>query len=358
MVHGKYVECEGVIDKFLPQDIHVYYFCGGRGIGKTYGALDLCRKIGTGEKHFDDIDSNEKFLYLRRTATEAATIATPELCPFKKYNSNEGYNINADFNGKLGFGNFYLDLGKKHHIGYCAGLSTFANLRGVDYSDVSLILYDECIPENKNKHPLKDEGYLVLDMLETINRNRALENKPEVIFVMLSNPIELGNPMLTQLDLVSILNSMIFKNQERYTSKARSLHIEKYKDHEVSKEKGEKSMLYRFASTTGYNERSLSGDFVTADLDLIKSSEPLNSYVPYIRIENICIYEHKSNGTFYVSQKLNKCKHTFKARQQDLIRELFYWRYKKLMIYRMIFFDNYATKVVLESMLNYKPTFG
>lgn len=113
MKHGFYVEVEPVILRFLKdKDIHIFYFCGGRGTGKTYGALDMCRKIGVGELKLDDTVDDNKFLYLRRTRTEAETVASPEASPFKVYNRNEGYEITSDFSFKLGFGNFYFDAGK------------------------------------------------------------------------------------------------------------------------------------------------------------------------------------------------------------------------------------------------------
>lgn len=355
MIHDLYVEVEPVILKFVVKGVHVFYFCGGRGIGKTYGALDLCRKLAQGEIKFDSRTSGaEKFLYLRRTSIEAQTIAKPESCPFKKYNAKEGYEINADFSQKLGFGNFYMDSEQTQKIGICAGLSTFSNLRGVDFSEITFILYDECLPENKNKTVLKNEGFLLLDMLETINRNRIMEGLGEVVLCMLSNPIDLASDFLSQLEITPILNTMIFKQQEKYTSYERSLHIEKYIDHKVSKEK-EQSFLYKFAKPTGYNERSLSGDFVDNDLTLIKKVD-LKDYRPFLTLENICVYEHKSDTSIcHISQTMMPARYTFRVYEREKFREVFYWRYKLLVVERRVTYDNFATKTVFESMIKFKP---
>lgn len=358
MKHGLYVEVEPVILKYMQKQVNFYYFVGGRGIGKTYGALDLCRKIGTGETiTFENFEwkpaENAKFLYLRRTGVEAQSVASPQSCPFKKYNTNEGYSINADFNSKLGFGNFYLDEEKTKIIGYVAALSTFANLRGVDFSDVEFILYDECIPENKNKHPLKDEGFLFLNMLETVNRNRSLEGEREVISCLLSNAIDLGSNLLSQLNITPILNDMIFKNQEKYTSYERSLHIEKYENHGVSELKSE-SALYKFSAGTGFNERALSGKFIDNDLGLIKKVN-LKEYSPYLSLENICVYKHKSNGTYHISQIMTPAQYVFRAYEKDKFRTVFYWLYKLLVVERKVSYDNYQTKTVFDSMINFKP---
>lgn len=353
MRHGYYLEIGPIIKKFHAKGIHVFYFCGGRGIGKTYSALDCCREIATQDWILDESIEKNRFLYMRRTAVEAQSVAAPESCPFKTYNKNEKYTINADFNSKLGFGKFYLDDEKEHHVGYCAALSTFANLRGIDFVDVPFILYDECIPENKNKHPLKDEGFLFLNMLETINRNRKIEGLPEVIVVMLSNPIDLASPFLSQLELTPTINKMIFRNQDKYTDYQRSFHLEKLTNHVVSKDK-ESSFLYRFAAPTGFNDRALSGDFMDNDLGLVKKVN-LTEYTAFLSVENICVYKHKSDTEYYISQTMNHAQYVFKAYEREKVRTVFYWLYKLLVVERKVFYDNFNTKVVFEAMIRYKP---
>lgn len=350
MKHGLYVEVEPVVRKFLPKGITIYYFCGGRGIGKTYSGLDLCRQIG--DESCDLFEKN-KFMYLRRTGVEAQSVASPESCPFKKYNTNEGYSIYADFNAKLGFGNFYMDGESKKQIGYIAALSTFSNLRGVDFSDVALILYDECIPESKNKKPLKNEGFLFLNMLETINRNRLLDGEQEVVVILLSNAIDLGSDLLSQLNLTSVINNMIFQGKEKYTDYARSLHIENYGEHKVSELKAE-SALYKFANGTGFNDRALTGKFIDNDLDLIKKVD-LNEYSAFLTLENICVYSHKSNGSYHISQTCMPSKYTFRAYEKEKFRTVFYWMYKLLVVERKVTYDNYQTKAVFDQMIHFKP---
>ena len=357
MVHGYYVEVEPTILKFLyEKQVHIFYFCGGRGIGKTYGALHMCREIGEGTLKLDPDFEGEKFLYLRRSGVEAQSVASPDACPFKAYNRNERTDIYAEFTSKLGFGQFYMRKAAEEEpiqIGYCAALSTFANLRGVDFSDVSFILYDECIPESKNKRPLKDEGFLLLNMLETINRNRAIEGRREIVLCMLSNPIDLGSDLLSQLQLTPILNNMIMRGQEKYTDKSRSLHIEKLTDVKVSEDKKD-SILYKFANDTGFTERSLSGDFLDNDLELVKKVN-LTEYVCEFSLENIYIYHHKSAEEWYISTSRNTPRVAFRVYEREKFRTAFYWKYKLLVAERRVFYDNYATRTIFDSMIKYKP---
>lgn len=357
MVHGYYVEVEPVITRYLNEKaIHFFYFCGGRGIGKTYGALDLCRKVGEGTYKFDKSKQVEKFLFLRRTGVEAELAASPKANPFKRYSSDEGIEIYPEFNSKLGFGDYYMRRPEQEplHLGYCAALSTFSNLRGIDLSDVTLIVYDECIPETKNKKPLKDEGFLLLNVIETINRNRILSGEQEVVVVLLSNPIDLASDLLSQLALTPILNNLIMKRQDKYTDKERSLHIEKYTDLRVSADK-KQSALYKFAGNTGFTESALSGDFLNNDLHRIKKVN-LTEYSCEIAIENIYIYKHKSEDLWYISTVRNTpSQGYFKVYQREKFRTVFYWKYKLLIAENLVTFDNYATKAVFESMIKYKP---
>lgn len=351
MIYGKYVEAESIINRFIHKDVFFYYLCGGRGIGKTYGAMDMCRRIGTGS--LDILGESGKFLYLRRTAVEAISVASPESCPFKKYNKLEGYSICADFDQKRGFGQFYYDEEMTVPIGYVAALSTFANLRGIDFSDVTLILYDECVPENKNKKPLKDEGFLFLNAYETINRNRIIEGKTEVVVLFLSNAIDLGADLLSQLVLTPILNNLVFKGQEKYTDYKRSLHIELYKNHPVSKEK-EKGVLYRFAEPTGFNKTALTGEFVENDLHIIKKVK-ISEYKPLFNLENVTLYQHKNKDLYHISMTFNKAPYSFRVYEREKVRTAFYWKYKLMVAYDNVTYDSYSTKVIFEEMMHFKP---
>lgn len=356
MIHGFYVEIEPIIMRYRNKGIHVYYLCGGRGIGKTYGAIDLARRVGLGKVLLSDTPEDNKVLFFRRTGVEASAIARNERSFFKKYNRTEGTQITTEYVAKDNIGMFYDDADKTKFLGYITGLSVFANLRGIDFTDVALVVYDECVPESLGKTPLKDEGYLFLNAIETINRNRKLEGKPEIYVVLLSNPIDLGNPFLAQMDITSVLNHMILSNMQAHTIMARSFHIRRYVDHPVSEQKKE-SFLYQFASSTGFNERALSGDFVDNDLEYIKNPN-LSEYTPLLSLEQVCVYQHKKTGRYHLSTSMSPCKNQFKASERDIVKKMFGFRYKLIVLDRGVTYDSYATKVIFESMIGYKPLIG
>ena len=364
-----YFDVEPVIRRFYSKGIIVFYICGGRGVGKSYSAYKCCHKIGNGSLILDPEEPQNRFLYLRRTAVEMEAAASPTGNAFKKYNRNTGQNIVCDFVAKLGFGKWYNDISNSTNseatetstvddstkcIGYSAALSTFSNLRGIDYSDVQFVFLDECIPENKSRSKIKNEGTLLLNVLETINRNRELEGKPPCILLMCSNPIDLGNEMLSQLAITPILSKMILRNQQRITIPERALHIEKLKDHKVSEAK-RNTALYKFAQGTSFIEESLSGDFVNADMSII-ANPPLEEYRAFITVEDtFTVYQHKSEELYYITSTPVPAKYNIRIFEREKLRNILYFQYKYMVVENLVTYNNFNTKVIFESLINYKP---
>lgn len=336
-----YVIVEDTIEKYLSDDVRVFYFCGGRGIGKTYSALDYIYRQSK--------EHGKKFMFMRRTEVEAYRVCGEDANVFKKYSMNEGINISAKYTSTTKIGHFYNN---DELIGYCAALSTFANCRGLDYSDISILVYDECVPESRNKRPLRDEGYLMLNALETINRNRIVDGEEELILILLSNAIDLGNPFLAQMGFTEILSQMIFKERRSYTNKERGLHIEKYEDLEISKAKS-KGMVYKLGEGTGFNERALSGKFVDNDLSVVQKSVDTRQYIPFITMGEVTIWMHKSNDTYWVSSKRVQAKYNFKAADMETARLFILPRYRLHVAYKAVKYDSLQTRAVLEQMIHY-----
>lgn len=355
MQQDKYFICERMIQRFMPKGINFFYVCAGRGLGKTYSALDLCLKIANKEFIIDESLEKQRFIYLRRTEVQARASSMPSTNPFKKYNRNEGTAIWGEFNTVLRCGEFYTSKDDKSDpIGYCCALSTFQNLRGVDYSDVVFIVYDECLTEDGSSTRFKNEGFTLMNLYETVNRNRILEGKPEVVLLLLSNPIDLASALLAELDFTKILANMILKEQQRYTDPNRSLHIEKLIDHSISEEKA-KGALYKFAPKA-FTDQALSGDFTENDMSLIEKVN-LDEYYPYIGAEVLVLYRHKSKNLYYISASTQLATYNFKMVERETIREAVYFKYKLMLVNRVVKFDSFKTKMVFESLIRYKqPT--
>ena len=308
---------------------------GARGTGKTYGA----------NKYL--LDKGSKFMYLRRTLTEFDIAVNEKNNPFKVFNEN----ITA---GKIekGLSGIYADETKENLIGYASALSTFHNLRSVDFRDVQVIIYDECIPEDHVKS-IKNEYNVVLNMYETINRNRELKGEPPVKLVMMANSNDISHPVIRGLKIADDLfnsDSGIIEIPERGL-------LVIYTISEGFKEKKANTALYRLAdSKSNFSKMALDNKFNSANKDNIikinkKEYKPLYS----ILIDGTYYYIllHKSDSNYYVSEiNLGTVKRTYNtsipsdltALRSDLLPLL------KLRLHNLLYFQNMNCKLAFDSL--------
>ena len=177
---------------------------GGRGTGKTYGALQAA------------IEDQTPFILMRRTQAQADLIGKTEFSPIQPVVNDMGRTQSCKSLSKYTSA-IYLDPDAEEPklAGWTAALSTFSNLRGFDASSVQLLIYDEFIPES-HERPIKNEGDAFLNCYETINRNRELQGRPPVQAMLLSNANRMDSPILDALGLIPILERMNKTGQETY----------------------------------------------------------------------------------------------------------------------------------------------
>lgn len=147
---------------------------GPRGCGKTYGAKKLCYNrflSGKGE-----------FVYIRRYGDELKilgdffaqigatdTISTPKGVWTQKESDD----------GRQGPG---------ERMGYFLPINRGAKYKSVDYSNVSLIIFDEFVVDKGQSRYLTNEPFLLMDLYETIARDR------DVRIFLIGNRITDYNP--------------------------------------------------------------------------------------------------------------------------------------------------------------------
>jgi hypothetical protein len=163
-------------------------YIGGRGIGKSYSAL---RQLAL------DIPTDEKWIYMRRTGKEIEACSTEFGNPFKTINKDFGTVIVPESGGKGAAEYFYNETDEDNPIlvGYGVALSTFAGLRSMDLSDVTVTVFDEFIPERQVKR-IKAEG-------EALGHN-FVNGKCNIC-----NTIKIGTITTTQ-ELPLIMDSKVF----------------------------------------------------------------------------------------------------------------------------------------------------
>lgn len=316
------------IEKILEYKQPFNFVVGGRGTGKTYGALKSA------------YESNTRLMLMRRTQAQCDLINKPEFNPYKAINADIQSNVSvksiSKYNSKLI--EEYEDSEKL--VGYTCALSTISNMRGFDASDVKLLIYDEFIPE-KHERALKNEGSAFLNAYETINRNRELKGEEPLQVLCLANAFNVANPIFLELGLVGRCEKMRNAGQELYIDKSRGIVLILLQHSSISNAKAD-TALYRISSGS-YSKFALSNDFVYNNTDNIKSKS-LKEYKLICTVGEISIYKHKSKREYYVSEHRTGTAQEYKSDEVGLNR---FRKNHGLMLYGAYM----RNRVTFESML-------
>ena len=342
----------GYIDfnKVMNTGMTYTFITGGRGTGKTFGALLWA------------INNNKRFIFMRRTQVQVDLIQTPELNPFNALGSVLGKkylfcmkkinkNITGVYRGELNPDTgIYEPAGEV--LGYIMALSTVSNIRGFDASNMDILIYDEFIGE-KHEKVIKAEGTAFLNAIETISRNRELQGKDPLKVVCLSNSNDLANPVFIELKLVTLVEKMLKKDQMLSTFPERDLAIFLIKNSPISERKKTTS-LYKLAGNSSFTDMSIGNEFTEDNRAMVKSMN-LKEFVPVLAVGEMYIYRHKSNRRmYYVSEhKTGKFMQQYNSDMTELKRfKSDYYFFKLAYLNRHVFFENYTLLVLFEKYLN------
>lgn len=327
------------IRKDCKSDMPFKIIIGPRGCGKTYSVLDYMQEVSS---------ESSKFIYMRRDGTEIDSCASDYGNPFKSLNMDKGYSISpfqiSKFNG-FGIGN---DI-TAECIGYGVALSTFASMRSQDFSDVDRIFFEEFIPE-KHKRKIKGEGQALLNLYETINRNRELKGEKPVEMIMCANGIDLANPILLELGATSLIAKMLANKQRRLTVPEKQLYIEIIPRTKVSEAK-EQTALYKLANKD-FIVDALDTTFRGADLQFVRKGVNLRSYKTEFSYGNYVVFSNKEH--FYIAESKVPCKIAIPERELQRFKAVFGPRYRILRGMGNIYFDDYVTLTLFDAYLDYE----
>lgn len=307
---------------------------GPRGVGKTYG---LFKKLTTEKK---------KFIYLRRLKSQLDICAKDEGNPFKKINTDTGTNIYPfSSDGVITFrhGDKAGDIAA---VG--VALSVVANLRGIDFSDIEAIVFDEFIA-SIGERPIKNEFQAFLNFYETVNRNRELEGKEPVKCYMLGNANTLINPYFSAWHFMRTAVKMITGGQMVWRSADGSRMIVLLLNSPISEKKRE-TALYQNANQD-FITMALDNAFRTDETKI--RSEPLKEYQHIVSVGEIGIYRHKTERKYYVSatQQQSPYYDSFgiglKMFQQDFQMLRIHY-----MVSKSVWFESFELEVIFRELFN------
>lgn len=320
------------------------FIVGGRGIGKTFGALKYV------------LDNDIKFIFLRRTQTQIDMIKNEDLNPFRALEAVLGddyatatkkinKNITACYRAERDADGILQPHGKP--IGYLMALSTIANIRGFNASDVDMLIYDEFIGE-KHEARIQHEGTAFLNAIETIARNREISGGKPLRVLGLSNSNMLANPLFVELQIVTECERMLKKSQTIRNVPARDLTLIMLNTTPVSEKKAQTSLYKLAGRDSSFSKMALDNEFTAEEMNDIKSLS-LKEYKPVVSVGELNIYRHKSRNEYYITGHTSGSPSQYDTSPMELKRFKHDWYYLWLAyMRRAIIFESYIYKVLFE----------
>ena len=329
------------IPEILKHEAVFVFIYGGRGTGKTYGALKEMK------------EGDHKFIYMRRLQSQTDIVKKDNMQPYKTLNDDMGWTVRP-FPVNKYLSAFYDSTTNEEgkiipegdQRGLLTSLSTFSNLRGVDGSEIDTIIMDEFIPE-LNERPIKGEADALFNAYETINRNRELKGEEPVKLLCLANSNRIDNPLFMELNLVRRAEKIRKEGKEYlYDPKRKMLLIDLYKS-KISEEKSD-TALYQLTKGTEFYEMAIRNSFINEERGRIET-RPIREYKPVVSIGEITVYKHKSRKEYYVTTFKSGSPDTYTTGEKD--RE----RFKKAYFYlwsaymkRLVVFEEYMSEILFD----------
>lgn len=309
------------------------YIFGGRGTGKTFSAIEtvLTDKI--------------PFVYSRRLQKQVDNVMNPELSPFTPVEDYLGVKTELKPLSKDNKA-VYLD---GERLGITASLQTFSSLRGFSAEYIKIWIHDEFIPESTEAKLRGDEGDAYLNAYETINRNRELKGEKPLISLCLANANDIGNPIFMQLNLIKVVEKMKLHNKLFYLNKERGIFIAALDNSPISVKKRD-TALYRLTKGSDFEKMAIDNMFLDDSIAVVKSKS-LIEYKPFVIIADCCIYKHKSNNTYYMSEHKSGSPPEYTTAKADLERfQRAYYYLWNAYLDRRIEFENKLCSLLFERL--------
>lgn len=323
-------------DYILNQQASFISVVGARGVGKTYGVM---RKL---------IEEQKKFIYLRRLKSQLDQCGKLEGNPFKKLNEDMDRNIKPYSSG--GIITFRDGDKNSNIISVGVALSVVANIRGIDFSDIDYIVFDEFISSD-GERPIRNEFSAFLNFYETVNRNRELEGKKPVKCIMLGNANTLINPYFSAWHFMKTAVKMIIGNQMVWRSADNSRMIILLLASPISKLKAD-TALYKNANSD-FIQMALDNAFRTDETNI--RSEPLTEYVHIVSIGEIGIYKHKSERKYYVSStQANTPYYDSFGIGLRMFQQDYYMLRVHYMVSKNVWFESFELEVIFREIFGLK----
>lgn len=274
-----------------------------RGPGKTYSALRGCLLSGV------------RFGYIRRTIDEVELMCSGDkiaqklggdaefdVNPYKQINEDYGVDVQAHLvNRKIGgFWKHVNGEAQGAPIGYILPLNAVKDVRALGLADVDVLIFDEFIP-NVYDRVNRREGEQLMDLYETIARDREKRGRPPVLLLCFGNDTSLNNPLFDLFEIESIEAEMQLKDEEYRLLDERSILLHRI-PWRIAAPEDKKSIVERAMQHTAWGQMTFKGGFAYNDLSNIgtRSLRGMKCVCSF-RYKNSEHFVYRNRGEWYIS---------------------------------------------------------
>lgn len=302
-------------------DAWCYLIWSKRGPGKTYSSLRMM------------IEDKEKFIFMKRTQEDVrllcARITIPgvagtsdDISPFAPLNRDFGWSI-YPFEIEKGLAGFYEAVidedGKLKPIGACLGwiiaCSAVTKFKGFNM-DANYIIFDEFIPKPWDRVN-RTEGDSVMDLYETISRDRVKRGKGELKLICLANATSLNNPMFNTLEVGDYAAEMDILGRE-YTYLETGVLLHYIQGNFDEDENTKKTGIQRHMEGTAWGAMAYGGHFGYNDFTSIGRTS-LKGYRPVCAVDykrdHYFIYQKE--GNFYMTHSKHDSENFYNLNREN-----------------------------------------
>lgn len=273
-------------NKFYSYSVFLGMIDGGRGIGKTTTMLI---------KGLLECNKGNEFIYIRRYK--------PEIKKFVTKNSLNPIIENVLYKGDGSGG--YTAMFDGNTIGYLLPLVTYRSYKSVDFSKVTLIIFDEAFVKSNNSYRyLVDEVVQFLEFVSTVVRTRT-----NVRVVLLGNNEDMFSPYHTFFNIPMY--------DKYYIDAERGIYCEHAKNSASLLEEEKKTGLYKLIKGTAYGDYHYENKLLTSGVSINVADKPSNASLLF----RICI-EGQTVNVYTVYDKNNDltlyCEHRDKIIKDNI----------------------------------------
>ena len=241
-------------EKTLSYDADMTMVIGARGCGKTYGIRQQCIR--------DYIKHGYRFVELCRYKNELSLVSDGYFNRLAKDPLFVAYEFKTD--ARYAYMRIKEDKKSKKSnwmiIGYFVALTEGQKLKKRTFDNVRRIIFDEAVLDTTNQYHryLKNEYVALIDIVDTVSRERADTEGIKPRIYLLGNACDITNPYFSIMGVLGTdLNSFGYK---WYRNKTFLLHYVDPK--EYAKEKLEGTVAGRMAKGTVAETTNVTNSFI------------------------------------------------------------------------------------------------